>query len=115
MRLGLDAVKLNALVGGVKRHAIEMPEEIEMPPGAAKLAVGGELQPDFLLLFDRVADLAVFGRAQRGIGNFVALVLGARLLQRGGPQQAADVIGAERRLGSLHRLPPERFWLSCAA
>ena len=30
------------------------------------------------------------------------LALGARLLQRGGAQQAADMIGAERRLGALH-------------
>jgi hypothetical protein len=31
---------------------------------------------------------------------------GPRLLQRRRPQQAADVIGAERRRGPLHRFPP---------
>jgi hypothetical protein len=31
----------------------------------------------------------------------------ARLLERGRPQQAADMIGAKRRLGSLHAGSPD--------
>jgi hypothetical protein len=38
--LGLHAVKLDAALGRVGRDAIEAAEEIEMPPRAAKLAVG---------------------------------------------------------------------------
>jgi hypothetical protein len=46
-----------------------------MPPGAAKLAVGGEFQFDLLLLFDRPFDLAIFDGAQRFGGDLVALAL----------------------------------------
>ena len=63
--LGLHAVELNAVIGLVERHAVEAAKEVEMPPRAAKLAVGGELEPDLLLLFDRLLDLAVFDRTQR--------------------------------------------------
>ena len=48
--LGLHAMELDAVR---RRHALaagQMPEEIEVPPGAAELAVGGELQADLLLL-----------------------------------------------------------------
>jgi hypothetical protein len=107
VRLGLHAVKLNAVVGQVEGHAVEAAEEIKVPPGAAKLAVGGDFQPDFLLLSDRPFDLAVFDRPQRFRANLVALPLGARLFQRRRPQQASDVIGAEWRRGALHRFPPD--------
>ena len=60
--LGLHAVKLDAVLGGVGRHAVEAAEEIEMPPGAAEFAVGRELQPDVFLLLDDLLDLAIFDR-----------------------------------------------------
>ena len=106
VRLGLHAVKLNAVVGEVELHAVEAAKEIKMPPGATKFAIGGEFQPDLLLLFDRPFDLAVFDRAQRFGGDLVALALEARLFQRRRPQQASDMIGAERRRGAQHRFPP---------
>ncbi len=106
------AVDLDGLALGV--HAVELdrrrldqidalqaPEEIEMPPGAAELAVGGELEADLFLLLDDLLDRAVFDRLQRGIVDLALGVLLARLLQRRRAQQAADVIGAERRLGAL--------------
>src|ERR1700692_2722164 len=82
--------------------AVEAPEKIEMPPGAAEFAVGDRLQAGRLLLPDDVLDLAVFHRFQlirRELALGAAL---ARLFQCRGPQQAADMIGAERRFGSLH-------------
>jgi len=91
----------DAAVHHVLLDAIEAPEEIEMPPGAAEFAVGDRLQADPFLFLDDALDLAVFDRLERG---GVDLALGAplaRLFQRGRTQQAADMIGAERRLGSL--------------
>src|SRR5579864_1599360 len=82
--------------------AVEAPEEIEMPPRAAEFAVGDRLQAGRFLLPDGVLDLAVlhcFQLVRRDLALGAAL---ARRFQRRGPQQAADVIGAERRLGSLH-------------
>ena len=100
--LGLHAVKRDALVDLIKLDALQALEEIELIPGAAELAVGGKLQPDLLLLPDRLFDLAVFDRAQRVRGDLIARALGPRLFDRGGPQQAADMVGAKRRRSSLH-------------
>ena len=82
--------------------AVEAPEEIEMPPGAAEFAVGDRLQAGIFLLLDDVLDLAVFHRFQFVCRDLALGAALARLFQRRGPQQAADVIGAERRFGSLH-------------
>jgi hypothetical protein len=51
---------MHALVHDVLFGAVKAPEEIEMPPGAAELAVGDGVKSDFLLLPDDVVDLAVF-------------------------------------------------------
>jgi hypothetical protein len=64
------------------------------------------LSPISFLFPDRPFDLAVLDRAQRLGGNLVAVTLGARLLQRWRPQQAADMVGAEWRRGALHRFLP---------
>ena len=82
--------------------AVEAPEEIEMPPGAAELAVGDGLQADLLLLLDDALDLAVFDRLEVGGADLALGALCPRLLQRCGAQQAADMVGAERRLGAFH-------------
>ena len=55
----------DAAVHDVLLGAVEAPEEIEMPPRAAELAVGDRLQADVLLLLDDALDLAVLDRLQR--------------------------------------------------
>jgi hypothetical protein len=101
--LGLDAVEDDAVADLIELDAVESLEEIELPPRAARLAVGGGLEPNLLLLSDRLLDLAVLDRAQRAGGELAALVLRPRLLERRRPQQAADVVGAEWRRLPLHR------------
>jgi hypothetical protein len=100
--LGLHAVELDAVIGRVKRHAFKSAEKIEMPPGPAKLAVGGELEPDLLLPGDCFFDLAIFDRTPRRGGDLVARMLLARRFDRRRPQQAADMVGAKRRSSALH-------------
>jgi hypothetical protein len=78
-----------------------MAEEIEMPPRAAEFAISGELEADLLLLFDGFFDLAVFDRFQRRAVDFAFGEFGAGIFQDGGPQQATDMIGAERRCSAL--------------
>ena len=90
----------------IELDAVEPFHEIELVPGAAKFAVGRELQPDLFLFFDRPFDLAVFDRTQRIGRELVSRPLPPRLFQRRRPQQAADLIGAERGRGSLHVFPP---------
>src|SRR5579864_5534525 len=73
-----------------------------MPPGAAEFAVGDRLQADLFLLLDDALDLAVFDRSQFDCGDVALDALLARPLQRRRAQQAADMVGAERRLGAFH-------------
>src|SRR5262249_32057285 len=79
---------------------VEHAEEIEVPPRAAELAVGCELEADLLLLAHDLLDLAVLDLLELRIGDRALLVLGACVLERSGAQEAADMVGAERRLGA---------------
>src|SRR5262249_50866273 len=103
-----QAGKGDALRHLVTLDAVEAPEEIEMPPRAAELAVGDRLQSRLLLPLDDPGDLAVLDLLQRPRIDLAALTLLARLLYRGGAQEAADMIGAEGRLASLHLTPRPR-------
>jgi hypothetical protein len=101
-RLGLDTGELDAVLGGERRDAVEPLEEVEVPPRAAELTVGRALQADILLLADDRCDLAVLDRLERVRRDPALLMLRARFLEGGGPQQAADMIGAEGRRGAGH-------------
>src|SRR5262249_8811192 len=104
-RLGLDPGELDALAGRIALHAVEPLVEIEMPPRAAELAVGGELEADLRLLRDDLLDLAILDLLELFGRDLALLMPGAGLLERRRAQQAADVVGAERRLGTLHGIP----------
>src|SRR5271156_1888073 len=65
---------------------------------AAIFAVGDRLEPDALLERDRVANRRVFDGAQLLGGDFAARAIAAGLQQFRWPQQAADVVGSERRI-----------------
>ena len=99
-RLGLHALELDAVIELVELDAVEHAEEVEMPPGAAELAVGRELEADRFLLADDLFDLAVLDRGKLGRADRAGRRLLARLLERGRAQQRADMVGAKRRLGA---------------
>ena len=101
---GLHAGELDALVGVKQFAAGQIAEKIEMPPGAAEFAVGRELQADRGLPVHDLFDLHVLGLAQIVSRDLALLELGARFLDARRPQQAADLVGAERGFGSLHGL-----------
>jgi hypothetical protein len=84
-------------------HAVETPEEIEMPPGAAKFTVGDRLQPGFFLFLNDALDLAVLDRFELFGRDLTARSASTRLLQRRSTQETPDMIGAEGRMGSLHQ------------
>src|SRR6516165_4453442 len=98
--------KRNALVHHVAFDAVQAPEKIELPPRAAELAVGDAAQADLLLLAGHVLDLAIFDGRKLCRGDLAFGALFARLLQGSRPQQASYVIGAKRRLASLHEVTP---------
>src|ERR1700733_13114277 len=59
LRLGLDALELNAVSKLVDLDAVEHAEEIEMPPRATIFAVGPELEADPFLFGDDLRDFLV--------------------------------------------------------
>src|SRR5215467_2625862 len=98
----LDAGELDPGFGVKQLAALKLGEEIEMPPGAAEFAVGRELQADRGLLVNDLLDLHVLDLAQL-VGGYLALLeLSARFLDLRRTKEAADLVGTEWRLGSLH-------------
>jgi hypothetical protein len=66
-------------------------------PGlAAELTVGKDLEPDLSLAVQRLEDGGVFLLGQGGLRDLAAGLRIARTEESGGPEQAADVVGAER-------------------
>src|SRR5690242_11293269 len=99
--LGLRALELQALRHAHQFDAVELREEIVVPPRAAELAVGHRLQANRFLLGNELADLRVLDRLEIHRADLPGQPLGARLLDRRAAQQAADLVSAERRLGAL--------------
>jgi hypothetical protein len=64
---------------------------------AAEFAVICDLQAGAFLQLDDVADAIVLDLRERLIRNAAVLMLLEGLTERGWPQQAADMIGTERR------------------
>ena len=75
LRPRLDAGELDAVRGAHQLGAIEQLEEVELPPGAAKFAVGRKLQADLFLLLDDLLDLLILDRFQRGGVDLALLAL----------------------------------------
>ncbi len=98
----LDAGERDARFHHVTLDTVEGPEEIKMPPRAAELAVGCGLQADFFLPPDDARDLAIFHRFEFGRRNLALGALGPRVFQGSRAQQAADMVGAERRPDTRH-------------
>jgi hypothetical protein len=65
---------------------------------AAKLAVCDDGQPNVLLQLYRIADRCVLGGGKPDIVDFACMKCAKRLAQRGRAQQAADVVGTNRRM-----------------
>ena len=77
---GLHAVKLDALLGIVTLNALKTVEEVEVPPGTAKLTVGHHMQAARTLLLDDVANGLVLHRAKLPGINLTAGKFQASLL-----------------------------------
>ena len=97
-RFATLAVELHSIVGMGGNNAVKAGQEIRVPHGAAKLAVGHRLKANTFLQLNHIANAAIFNRAQLVAGDFTARGLGACVFQFLRAQQAANVIGAERSL-----------------
>src|SRR5262245_15805746 len=101
-RVRRRAVKLKRALAVVGLDTIKRLQEIGLPGGTAIFTVGNRFEADRFLLLDQRLDLAVLDRLELGGGDLVLLAPGARLLERLRTKKAANMIGAERRLGTHH-------------
>src|SRR4051794_29043305 len=101
-RLRLLALELDLAFAQIGFDTVELAEEVVVPERPAVFAVGDGFESHRLLLLDDRLDLAVLDRLKLLGRDLVLFAPGPRLLQRGRAQQATDVVGAERRLGTLH-------------
>jgi hypothetical protein len=89
---------------GDARDAVELDEEIEVPPVATELAIRHGAQPDLLLTPHDLAHGVVLDDPQVCERQPAGAPARARFGEPGRPQQAADVVGAEWRLHrAVHR------------
>ena len=96
MRLGFAEAHI---LGHLDRDAGDAGAGEAVGIGAApELAVGDDLQPDVLLQLDDVADRVVLDRGQPFAVELAGGVLLPRAQQFRRAQQAADMLGAERRI-----------------
>ena len=110
--LGLDTRELDALAARDFFDSGQAPQEVEVPPGAAGLAVGDGGEPDGLLLGDELGDLGILDGREFGRADFALVATCARVLERLAAQERADHIGAKRGV-RCHWLSPVgrvRLW-----
>ena len=89
--------ELHRDVAGRLRDPTEGVDEVHVPGGPPELAVGGRLQAHLLLHPYRPDDLVILDRAQVSGRDPARGEIIAGLMQPGRAEQAADVVGAERR------------------
>ena len=83
--------------GSSQAEAFDPLDEARPVGGAAELTVGDDLKADVFLHLDGFADALILHAREFGVVDLMSMVAAKRLAKRGGPQQAADVIGAKRR------------------
>src|SRR5271154_2718311 len=98
----LRPLELELALPEIGLDAVEADQEIGLPGRPAVFAVGDRFEADVFLAADQLDDLLVLDGAQVGGADLTALMPAARRLERGGAQQAADMIGAERPRAFLH-------------
>jgi hypothetical protein len=83
-------------------QATQAGEKVHVPRLPPQLAVGDALEADHFLKMHHLANGRVLGRGERDRVDAPLLVLAAPRLEIGRPEQAAHVVGAERRAGCGH-------------
>jgi hypothetical protein len=92
--------ELDRQVAGRSADAADLVDEVHVPGRAAELAIGRRLEADLFLHRDHVLDGRVLDFPQPGGVDLAGSELGAGTEQEGRAEQAADVVGAERRRGA---------------
>lgn len=82
--------------------AVEAPHKVQMPHGAAELAVRNGVIAGFLLLVHQIHDRLVLDGLQRGGIDLSGLKIQTRLLQLCRAQKAADMVISKGRMFFAH-------------
>ena len=82
---------------GLDRKAVDPLDEAAPIGAAAEFAVGHDLQPDLLLHLHDIADALILNLRKMRVVDALARMVAECLTQHLRPQQAADMVGAERR------------------
>src|SRR5262249_56057243 len=69
---------------------------------AVEFAVGDELEPELLLQSHHLTDCRMLNTLELGIRDLFFFRLLARVDESAGADEAADMLGAEGRLGAFH-------------
>src|SRR6266540_4170934 len=97
---------MSAASCGLRRSRRRAPSAKRVPsrrPSSRRLRIArSRTSSKLLLLLDDVLDLAILNRLELGRRDGTLFALGARLLERRRPQEAADMIGTKWRFGPLH-------------
>ena len=86
-------------------HAVELFQKVEMEPTAAELAVGDGLHTGSLQLGDGLGDGVILDMAKFLGRDIAGRPLGPSIVDSLGPEKAADMVGAERRVDAVHWVP----------
>src|ERR1700757_1887166 len=97
-------MKPHSELGRNHSDVAKLQHEIAMPGAAVVLTVRHQLESEVLLQAHDIADRLVLDALELGIRHFALVRLFARLDEGGGPDEAADVLCAEGRIGTLHRV-----------
>ena len=95
-------VEGQAGLGRRMADAVEAPHKVQMPRGAAELAVRNGVIAGFLLLVHQIDDCLVFDGLQRGGIDLSVLKIQTRLLQLCRAQKAADMVISKGRMFFAH-------------
>src|SRR5215472_3629458 len=95
-------MKAHCELGRDHPHVTEFQHEIPVPGVAVVFAVGDELEPELLLQSHHLTDGRMLNTLELGVRHLFFLRLLARLDESAGADEAADMLGAEGRLGAFH-------------
>ncbi len=95
-------MKPDGELGRNHSHVAKFQHEVAVPGAAIVLAVRDQLESELFLQSHHLANRGVLYPLELGIRDLAFVRLFACPDERGGPTEAADVLGAEGRLGMLH-------------
>ena len=84
--LRLDTIELEACIGYISFHALQVFQKVSMPEASSEFSIGDRLESHFNLLVDHIPDFFGLYLTELFIGNPVRLIVLPCLMYAFGPQ-----------------------------